>query len=111
MCILKEVRAEPMFFRVGFFGGFPTFLKVCHMRITCTACLKYMYMYTCTSHVCHMNLFLQNKVYIFRGLELEKLTDFNARLQSTFPFAKVNEATHTVHVKCILLFYLFLVFD
>ncbi|XP_019859385.1 PREDICTED: dedicator of cytokinesis protein 1 isoform X1 [Amphimedon queenslandica] len=56
MCILKEIRAEPMFFRVGFFGGFPTFLK--------------------------------NKIYIFRGLELEKLTDFNARLQSTFPFAK-----------------------
>ena len=106
MCILKEVRAEPMFFRVGFFGGFPTFLKVCHMRITCTACLKYMYMYTRTSH----ELILQNKVYIFRGLELEKLTDFNARLQSTFPFAKVNEATHTVHVKRILLFLSFFSF-
>lgn len=61
---------------------------------------------TCLSH----ELILQNKVYIFRGLELEKLTDFNARLQSTFPFAKVNEATHTVHVKCILLFLSFFSF-
>jgi hypothetical protein len=54
--ILTEVRAEPMFFRVGFYGGFPNFLK--------------------------------NKVFIFRGMEFEKLGDFNSRLQSTFPAAK-----------------------
>ena len=26
--ITRELRAEPEYFRVGFFGGFPTFLKV-----------------------------------------------------------------------------------
>lgn len=54
--ILREIRAEPEYFRVGFYGGFPPFLK--------------------------------NKVFIFRGHEYEKLSDFNARMSSQFPNAK-----------------------
>lgn len=54
--ILREIRAEPEYFRVGFFGGFPPFLK--------------------------------NKVFIFRGHEYEKLSDFNARMSTQFPNAK-----------------------
>lgn len=54
---MREIRAEPEYFRVGFFGGFPPFLK--------------------------------GKVFIYRGLEYEKLADFNARLSTQFPNAKV----------------------
>ena len=54
---MREIRAEPEYFRVGFFGGFPPFLK--------------------------------GKVFIYRGLEYEKLADFNARLSAQFPNAKV----------------------
>ena len=32
---------------------------------------------------------VQNKVFIFRGQEYEKLADFNTRLSSQFPSAKV----------------------
>lgn len=56
--ILCEIRAEPEYFRVGFYGGFPPFLK--------------------------------NKVFIFRGHEYEKLSDFNARMSTQFPNAKVE---------------------
>ena len=55
---MSEIRAEPEYFRVGFFGGFPPFLK--------------------------------NKVFIYRGLEYEKLADFNARFSAQFPNAKVR---------------------
>lgn len=37
----------------------------------------------------------QNKVFIFRGYEFEKLSDFNTRLAQQFPNAKVgNEEIH-----------------
>ena len=56
--IVREIRAEPEYFRVGFYGGFPPFLK--------------------------------SKVFIYRGLEYEKLADFNARLSTQFPNSKVE---------------------
>nr|KAG5708357.1 hypothetical protein BaRGS_034388 [Batillaria attramentaria] len=57
-CILKEMRPEPEYFRVGYFGlGFPSFL--------------------------------QNKVFIYRGKEYERLADFNARMQILFPNAEL----------------------
>jgi len=56
--ILNEIRAESEYFRVGFFGGFPPFLK--------------------------------NKVFIFRGHEYEKLSDFNTRITTQFANAKVS---------------------
>ena len=56
--ILQEIRAESEYFRVGFYGGFPPFLK--------------------------------NKVFIYKGHEYEKLSDFNARISSQFPNAKVG---------------------
>ncbi|XP_065920842.1 dedicator of cytokinesis protein 1-like isoform X2 [Dysidea avara] len=58
--ILNELRADPEYFRVGFYGGFPPFLK--------------------------------NKVFIFRGLEYEKLSDFNERLSEMFPHAKLMKS-------------------
>lgn len=54
--IVREIRAEPEYFRVGFYGGFPPFLR--------------------------------NKVFIFRGHEYEKLSDFNTRLAVQFTNAK-----------------------
>ncbi len=62
--ILREIRAESEYFRVGFYGGFPPFLK--------------------------------NKVFIFRGQEYEKLSDFNNRITAQFTNAKV----------CVQLFWL-----
>ena len=39
--IIHELRAEPEYFRVGFFGGFPPFLKVQHKLSMCTtSCLN-----------------------------------------------------------------------
>ena len=64
--IVREIRAEPEYFRVGFFGGFPPFLK--------------------------------GKVFIYRGLEYEKLADFNARLSTQFPNAKVRIYNTYVYV-------------
>ncbi|XP_070212219.1 dedicator of cytokinesis protein 1-like isoform X7 [Littorina saxatilis] len=55
-CILKQMRPEPEYFRVGYFGlGFPSFL--------------------------------QNKVFIYRGKEYERLADFNGRMQILHPNA------------------------
>ena len=34
---------------------------------------------------------LQNRVFVYRGKEYERLSDFNARLQNQFPNAKVGE--------------------
>ncbi|XP_053200600.1 dedicator of cytokinesis protein 3-like isoform X2 [Panonychus citri] len=52
--ILTQLRPEPEYFRVCFFGkGFP--------------------------------IFLRNKVFIYRGLEYEKIGAFTARLQTEFP--------------------------
>ncbi|XP_053406382.1 dedicator of cytokinesis protein 1-like [Mercenaria mercenaria] len=52
--IMKEMRPDPEYFRVGYFGrGFPSFL--------------------------------QNKVFIYRGKEYERLQDFNGRMQTLFP--------------------------
>ncbi|CAG2105189.1 unnamed protein product, partial [Medioppia subpectinata] len=56
--ILKQLRPENEYFRVGFYGlDFPTFL--------------------------------QNRVFIFRGLELEKIGAFTQRIQSEFPSAQL----------------------
>ncbi|XP_064601988.1 dedicator of cytokinesis protein 1-like isoform X2 [Liolophura sinensis] len=57
-CILRQMRPDPEYFRVGYYGrGFPSFL--------------------------------QNKVFIYRGKEYERLSDFNARLQNLFPNAQL----------------------
>ncbi|GFR93576.1 dedicator of cytokinesis protein 5 [Elysia marginata] len=57
-CIMKQMRPEPEYFRVGYFGGgFPSFL--------------------------------QNKVFVYRGKEYERLADFNARMQTLFPHAEL----------------------
>lgn len=56
--ILTQLRPEPEYFRVGFFGqGFASFLR--------------------------------NKVFIYRGLEYEKIGAFTTRLQMEFPAAQV----------------------
>ncbi|KAL5021107.1 hypothetical protein ScPMuIL_000262, partial [Solemya velum] len=57
-CIMKEMRPDPEYFRVGYYGkDFPSFL--------------------------------QNKVFIFRGKEYERLSDFSARMQTLFPNAEL----------------------
>lgn len=56
--IMKQARAEPEYFRVGYYGkGFP--------------------------------LFLQNKIFIYRGKEYERLADFNTRILNEFPKAEL----------------------
>lgn len=56
--IMKQCRADPEYFRVGYFGrGFPTIL--------------------------------QNKVFIYRGKEYERLSDFSSRLLNHLPNAEL----------------------
>ncbi|XP_050389742.1 dedicator of cytokinesis protein 1 [Patella vulgata] len=56
--IMRQMRPEPEYFRVGYYGwGFPSFL--------------------------------QNKAFIYRGKEYERLVDFNARMQILFPNAEL----------------------
>ncbi|GAB6025462.1 Dedicator of cytokinesis protein 5 [Chamberlinius hualienensis] len=56
--IMQELRPEPEYFRVAFYGrGFAGFL--------------------------------QNKVFIFRGNEYEKLDEFSGRIQTLFPKAEI----------------------
>ncbi|XP_064489712.1 dedicator of cytokinesis protein 3-like isoform X2 [Ornithodoros turicata] len=56
--ILNQLRPEPEYFRVGFYGiGFP--------------------------------LFLRNKVFVYRGLEYEKIIAFTQRMQTQFPQAQI----------------------
>ncbi|KAK9873197.1 hypothetical protein WA026_021430 [Henosepilachna vigintioctopunctata] len=56
--IVKNVRLEPEYFRVGYYGkGFPQFL--------------------------------QNKVFVYRGKEYERLADFNSRILNEFPKAEL----------------------
>lgn len=56
--IMRNVRPEPEYFRVGYYGrGFPQFL--------------------------------QNKVFIYRGKEYERLADFNSRILNEFPKAEL----------------------
>ena len=56
--ILTQLRPEPEYFRVGFYGqGLP--------------------------------LFLRNKLFIYRGLEYERIGAFTQRLQTEFPAAHV----------------------
>ena len=56
--ILTQLRHEPEYFRVGFYGyGFP--------------------------------LFLRNKVFVYQGLEYERMSAFTQRLQTEFPSANI----------------------
>ena len=56
--ILTQLRPEPEYFRVGFYGqGFP--------------------------------LFLRNRLFIYRGLEYERVGAFTQRLQTEFPAANI----------------------
>lgn len=56
--ILTQLRPEPEYFRVGYYGlGFPHFLR--------------------------------NRVFIYRGLEYERIGAFTQRLQTEFPAASV----------------------
>ncbi|RWS11389.1 dedicator of cytokinesis protein 3-like isoform X2, partial [Dinothrombium tinctorium] len=56
--ILTQLRPEPEYFRVGFYGmGFP--------------------------------MFLRNKVFVYRGVEYEKMPAFIARIQNEFPQAQI----------------------
>lgn len=45
------------------------------------------------THIIHVRT--QNKVFIFRGYEFEKLSDFNTRLAQQFPNAKVGNEEYT----------------
>ena len=57
-----------------------------------------------------MVVFLQNKEFVYRGQELEKLASFQQRLQAEFPAATFlssnnppGEATRKAEAQCILL--------
>lgn len=80
--ILTQIRPEPEYFRVGFYGmNFPLFVRV-----------RY-------AHRCHSTLFVllknnnfiyfQNKQFVYRGLEYERIGAFTQRLQTEFPQAQI----------------------
>ncbi|XP_013793448.2 dedicator of cytokinesis protein 1-like, partial [Limulus polyphemus] len=78
--ILNQLRPEPEYFRVGFYGmGFP--------------------------------LFLRNRVFVYRGLEYERIGAFTQRLQTEFPQAQIlmkntppDESIMSSDGQCILIF-------
>lgn len=58
--------------------------------------------------------FLQNKVFIYRGKEYERLDDFNSRILNEFPKAELFKKITAPELEimesskqCILLFYIF----
>nr|CAD7403082.1 unnamed protein product [Timema cristinae] len=65
--ILTQLRPEPEYFRVGFYGlSFPLFV-----RGESTT------------------LFVRNKLFVYRGLEYERIGAFTQRLQTEFPSAQI----------------------
>jgi len=40
--------------------------------------------------MCNLCFILQNKVFIYRGKEYERLQDFSGRMQTLFPNAEVQ---------------------
>ena len=61
--IMKKVRSEPEYFRVGYYGkGFPPFL--------------------------------QNKVFVYRGKDYERISEFSNRIMNEYPNAQsLNKLT------------------
>lgn len=70
------LRPEPEYFRVGFYGlSFPLFVRV-------NSALFFQYALI-------NSLGLQNKVFVYRGLEYERIGAFTQRLQTEFPSAQI----------------------
>lgn len=76
--ILIQLRPEPEYFRVGFYGlNFPLFVRVRYFLVRHNI------------HICIKHTTLQNKLFVYRGLEYERIGAFTQRLQTEFPSAQV----------------------
>lgn len=81
--ILTQLRPEPEYFRVGFYGlSFPLFVRV--STVVRGFCINSWRQAT-KSFV----TILQNKLFIYRGLEYERIGAFTQRLQTEFPGAQI----------------------
>lgn len=77
--ILTQLRPEPEYFRVGFYGmGLPLFVRVCSKQISNVFPDN-------NVNICP----LQNKQFVYRGLEYERIGAFTQRLQTEFPSAQI----------------------
>nr|CAD7460974.1 unnamed protein product [Timema tahoe] len=74
--ILTQLRPEPEYFRVGFYGlSFPLFVRVSLLLSVCQGESA--------------TLFVRNKLFVYRGLEYERIGAFTQRLQTEFPSAQI----------------------
>ena len=86
MKIIQELRVEPEYFMVGYYGrGFPLFLRVRKDVIV----FEISYDITITS---------QNKIFIHRGQTYERLGSFIKRLTDEFSTAQVGRAWDDVMI-------------
>lgn len=77
--ILTQLRPEPEYFRVGFYGtGFPLFVRVSPLSRFISIFFSY-----------KTNFIFQNKQFVYRGLEYERIGTFTQRLQTEFPQAQI----------------------
>jgi dedicator of cytokinesis protein 1 len=95
--ILKDVRFEPEYFRVAFFGrGFPSFLqdKVrkyvpidyrvhSHYKLQAAAA----FILYCSIVTVKLRMVL-TQIFVYRGRRSEKLNDFETRMLERFPHAE-----------------------
>lgn len=78
---MTQIRPEPEYFRVGFFGkGFPLFVRV--------SIFIFVVVVEITSIAVLYELF-QNKQFVYRGLEYERIGAFTQRLQTEFASAQL----------------------
>ena len=73
--IIHEVRAEPIYFRVGFYGGFPPFFKV---RITWKSCDHVPSLTTLHFHVEQSVHFQRTWIWEITGLQCSYFSQFSS---------------------------------
>lgn len=84
--ILTQIRPEPEYFRVGFYGmDFPLFVRVSDSISSSNTQQTRDIKIICICFISHK----QNKQFIYRGLEYERIGAFTQRLQIEFPQAQI----------------------
>lgn len=109
--IMDQQRLEPEFFRVGFYGKkFPFFLRVCVILTPCsilevTVSNSEVHLVSVLTRTC----VVQNKEFVCRGHDYERLEAFQQRMLNEFPHAiamqHANQPDQTIYqaeAQCIL---------
>ncbi len=115
--IMDQQRLEPEFFRVGFYGKkFPFFLRVCVILTSCsitdvTVSISEVHLVSVLTRmcICVCVCVVQNKEFVCRGHDYERLEAFQQRMLNEFPHAiamqHANQPDQTIYqaeAQCIL---------